>query len=90
MSAFTKPCIYNNTISNYTLEEFTTYLEENEFSSSYFKTLEPSKIETIKDTFIDYNIDIKLLVCSKCKSALKPNLDTIKKHIDVSKSLYYL
>lgn len=88
MSSTRDICTYINPISNYTIEEFNTYLEESTFTSSYFKNLEPSRIETIKDTFIDYNIDIRLLVYNKCKIALNPTIELVQKHLEVSKPFY--
>lgn len=72
-------------ISPYSLEEYNKLLEENgPYSRSTFKEISPTTIETFTNTFLDYNIDLKLLICSKCSTTLNNNLESIKKHLKVS------
>lgn len=65
-------------ISLYTLEEFNKYLENlkpytlNNNSSSNFNS-----IETLKNTLLDYNKDLKLLVNSKSNTIIKNNISAI-------------
>ena len=79
-----------NKISNITLEEFNTLLEENKpFNLESYNTIDSNTIVKIKETIIDYNIDIKLLVCSKCKIYLNTSIDLIIKHLlEKHKDLY--
>lgn len=72
-------------ITPYTIEDFNKLLEENKpYSKSTFKEITPSKIDTFKDTLLDYNRDIKLLIYSKCSTTLNNNIIYIIKYFKVS------
>jgi hypothetical protein len=72
-------------ISPLTIEEFNKLLEENKpYNKSTFKKIKFNKIETLDNTCLEYNIDINILICSKCSNTLTPNKDSIVKHLKVS------
>ena len=67
--------------SNLTLSQFNTLLEENKpYNRDYFKNKEQSLVIKDKDLDLVYLIDIKLIVCSICKNALKPTKEFILEH----------
>ena len=69
-------------ISNLTLEEYNSYIEEKRITNlDYFNSINPNKTIKINKSIIEYNIDIKILVCSRCKLTLRDNIDTILEHL---------
>ena len=72
-------------ISSYTIEEFNKLLEDNKpFTKNTFKAIKSNNIETLENTLLDYNIDLKILICSKCNISLDNKSNIIIKHFKVS------
>ena len=84
--------VFNNLerISPYTIEEFNKLLEDNKpYTKETYKVIFPNTIETLTNTTLDYNINLKILVCSKCKIYLDNNTKKVIKNLLVSIFRYY-
>lgn len=78
-------------IEPYSLEEYNKILEDNSpYSKTIFREVSTSTIETFKNTTLDYNTSIKLLICSKCSTTINNSLNSIRGHLKVSTSSRYL
>ena len=77
---------YNNLerIKPLSLEEFNKLLIDNKpYSFNTFNSINPNTIKTLEEVYINYNIDLKLLICSKCFTTLSPTLELILRHFKV-------
>ena len=75
----------NRNFSLYTIEEFNKLLEDNKpYNKEYIKDLEPSAIETLDNTYLDYNIDLKVLICLKCLKTIYNSISNIIEYLKVS------
>lgn len=67
-----------NRISPYTLEEFNKILESfKPYNVSSKVNISSSSIETLENTPLDYNIDLKVLVNSKNSTIVENNISSI-------------
>ncbi len=84
-STSTRSSLDRDRISPYTLEEFNKLLEDNKpYTKKDFKNIIEDTIETLENTTLDYNIALKLLICSKCSYNIAPSTSIIIKHLVVS------
>src|SRR4051794_38140695 len=59
------------------------------YNKEDFKTLEPTKVLELDPSFLEYNKELELLICSLCNLALL-NTKAINKHIKEKHSSYKL
>lgn len=87
MSSTTSSIYYKNIerIRPLTIEEFNKLLEDNRpYTKETFKAITPSSIESLEGLPLDYNPDLKLLICSECSTTLNKDINNIVKHLKVS------
>lgn len=87
MSSTTSSTYYKNIdrIRPLTIEEFNKLLEDNKpYTKETFKAITPSNIESLEGLPLDYNIDLRLLICSECSTTLTRDIPNIIKHLKVS------
>jgi hypothetical protein len=49
-----------------------------------FNKIKPSSSILIKDTTLEYLVDLKIIICLECKIYINPILKSILKHLRVS------
>lgn len=74
-----------NRINKLTMEEFNNLLENNKpYNKEFFQNIKENEIIKIGNSFLNFNKDLNVLVCSVCNEIVDFRFDKIKNHFLVS------